>query len=158
MSNRFSDKFTARIKNWFVSTFLRLGLPIDDLALLTVVGRKSGRPRTTPVAVGRRGEQRWLTSPYGEVEWVRNLRVAGVGTLTRGRKVEHFRASPLGPREAAPLLKESVVVAPRFVQKHFAVAPDAPIEAFERIVPDHPVFLLGPIEADARTRRAATRR
>ena len=32
--------------------------------------------------------QRYLQSPYGQVEWVRNLRAAGTGTLRRGRRTE----------------------------------------------------------------------
>ncbi len=48
---------------------LQYGLP-------TVPGRKSGVPRTTPVALGERDGRRWLVSPYGEVDWVRNLRAA----------------------------------------------------------------------------------
>ena len=142
MTGRFRNNFSAKLGNTLVTTLLRLGVPMGNMILLTVSGRKSGQPRTTPVALGERDGRRFLLSPYGEVDWVRNLRAAGVGTLTRGRRVERVVARPLDPREAAPLLKASVAVAPGFIQRHFAVAPDAPLDAFERIAPDHPTFVL----------------
>ena len=45
--------------------------------LLTVRGRKSGLPRTTPVNLIEYQGRRWLVAPYGEVAWVRNVRAAG---------------------------------------------------------------------------------
>ena len=142
MTSRFRNNFSAKLGNFFVTAMLRLGVPMGNMILLTVPGRKSGQPRTTPVALGERDGRRFLISPYGEVDWVRNLRAAGGGTLTRGRRVERVTARPLDPREAAPFLKASVAVAPGFIQRYFAVAPDAPLDAFERIAPDHPAFLL----------------
>lgn len=144
MKNRFRHTFGARLSNRLVMFCLRLGLPLGNMALLTVPGRKSGLPRTTPVALGERDGQRWLLSPYGEVDWVRNLRAAGGGTLARGRWSLHFTSTPLSPTDAAPLLKYSVSTAPGFIQKYFAAAPDAPLAAFEQIAPAHPVFILNP--------------
>ena len=143
MTTRFSPTSAARLGNRAVTILLRLGVPLGNMILLTVPGRKSGQPRTTPVALGERDGQRFLLSPYGEVDWVRNLRAAGGGVLTRGRRTERVTATPLDPLTAAPLLKASVAGAPGFIQRHFAVAPDAPLDDFARIAPDHPTFLLG---------------
>jgi deazaflavin-dependent oxidoreductase (nitroreductase family) len=61
-------------------------LPLGPNALLTVRGRSSGEPRSTPVAIIHVDGRRWIWSPWGEVHWVRNLRAAGEATLTvRGR-------------------------------------------------------------------------
>ncbi len=139
---KFRATLTTRLGNAIVTALLRRGVRLGNMILLTVPGRKSGLPRTTPVALGERDGRRWLVSPYGEVDWVRNLRAAGGGTLTRGRYTLRFTATTLGPQEAAPIIKESVAGAPGFIRKYFAVDPAAPLPAFERIAAEHPVFEL----------------
>ncbi len=79
---------------------LRFGALLGPNALLSVRGRKSGELRTTPVALVEVGGRRWITSPFGEVNWVRNLRAAGEGTLTSGRRTERLRAVELDRGEA----------------------------------------------------------
>ena len=73
----------------FVSLFnplaqrlLRLGRVLGPNALITVRGRKTGEPRTTPVALVDIGGKRWVIGTFGDTNWVRNLRVAGEATLT----------------------------------------------------------------------------
>ncbi len=91
----------------FVSIFnpvarrlLRFGAFLGPNALLSVRGRKTGELRTTPVALVEVGGRRWVSSPFGEVQWVRNLRAAGEGTITIGRRKEHLRAVQLDRAEA----------------------------------------------------------
>lgn len=48
---------------------------------LTVAGRRSGRPRRVPVIPIEVEGRRHLVAPYGESEWVRNVRACGEGTL-----------------------------------------------------------------------------
>ena len=63
---------------------------VPRAVVLTVRGRKSGEPRSTPVTPIARGGAVWLVSPYGIVDWVRNVRVAGELTLSRdGRSAIH---------------------------------------------------------------------
>lgn len=69
---------------------LRLGGP-----RLTVVGRRSGRPISTPVPPFEYEATRYLVSGGGETDWVRNLRAAGQGELRKGRSRENFRAVEL---------------------------------------------------------------
>lgn len=65
---------------------LAAGVPLGPNGLLTVRGRKSGLPRTTPLAIIEASGRRWLWSPWGDVQWVRNLRAARTATITvRGR-------------------------------------------------------------------------
>lgn len=81
---------------WWVSFFNRLakpllaaGVPMLFNRLVTIRGRKTGIPRTTPLSVIEISGRRWVWSPWGEVEWVRNLRAAGTATVdVRGRKLE----------------------------------------------------------------------
>src|SRR5215469_9688222 len=64
-------------------------VPLGPNGLITIRGRKSGLPRTTPVAIIEVSGRRWVWAPWGEVQWVRNLRAAGRATVTvRGRNEE----------------------------------------------------------------------
>src|SRR5690349_14409659 len=75
--------------NPIVKRLLAAGVPLGPNGLITVRGRKSGLPRTTPVAIIEVSGRRWVWAPFGEVQWVRNLRAAGRATITvRGRKEE----------------------------------------------------------------------
>jgi deazaflavin-dependent oxidoreductase (nitroreductase family) len=66
---------------------LGAGLPLGFNGLITIRGRKSGIPRTTPVAIISAAGRRWIWAPWGESQWVRNLRAAGRATITvRGRE------------------------------------------------------------------------
>ena len=89
---------------------LTAGVPMGPNVLITVRGRKSGLPRTTPVTVIENSGRRGLISPFGEVNWVRNLRAAGHATITTGRRKEEVSAIELGPTEAVEFIRD--VLAP----------------------------------------------
>jgi len=130
----------VRISNAIVAALLRRGVKLGGMALLTVPGRKTGQPRTTPVTLLELDGERWLQSPFGEVNWVRNLRAAGRATLMRGRHAEPISVIELSPAEAAPVLKGALASFPSLVKSYFDVTPDSPLEAFEREAPRHPMF------------------
>src|SRR5262249_33494027 len=66
---------------------LGAGVPLGPNGLVTVPGRTSGLPRTTPIAIIEVSGRRWIWAPWGEVNWVRNLRASGHATITvRGRR------------------------------------------------------------------------
>ena len=93
-----------RIVPFFNPLAMRLlgrGLPLGPNALLTVRGRKSGVMRTTPVALVNIGGRRWVIGTFGNTNWVRNLREAGEGTISVGRKRQHLRARELSREETA---------------------------------------------------------
>ena len=95
---------TARIYNRVISRLLRIGIPIGPMALLTVPGRRSGLPRSTPVALAPYGAGWQLVAAYGPVDWVKNLKAARRGTITmRGRRIP-VTAQELPTAEAAPIL------------------------------------------------------
>jgi heme-degrading monooxygenase HmoA len=64
----------VRINNTIITSLLRLGLKVWSFSLLTVRGRKSGKPIVTPVAIFVQDQKRYLIATYGVVNWVRNLR------------------------------------------------------------------------------------
>jgi deazaflavin-dependent oxidoreductase (nitroreductase family) len=118
---------------------------VPRAAVLTVEGRTSGEPRSTPVTAIEQGGRRWLVAPYGVVSWVRNVRASGEVTLTRGRTSRRFAVREAVPDEAGPVLKRYVVVAP-IVLPYFAANRDDPVDAFIAEADRHPVFEL--IELD----------
>jgi deazaflavin-dependent oxidoreductase (nitroreductase family) len=122
---------------------LRWGLAPPQTYLLTVPGRRSGRPQTTPVTLVEVGQERWLVAPYGEVGWVRNARAAGWVTLTRGLRVEMMAIRELEPIEAAPVLKRYIARVP-ITRPFFDVTPGSDLGAFEAEAARHPVFQLVP--------------
>jgi deazaflavin-dependent oxidoreductase (nitroreductase family) len=125
-----------------VSAMVKHGFGPKDTYLLTVTGRKSRLPRTTPVNVLKRGTERWLVAPYGTVDWVRNARAAGQVTLRQGGRVETVGVTELGPEQAGPVLKE-YVESIRIVRPYFDTAPGAPAEDFATDAAQHPVFAIG---------------
>ena len=87
--------------NPLAQRLLGAGVPMGPNALLTVRGRKSGEPRRTPVAVVEIGGRRWVIGTFGDTNWVRNLRAAGEGTITVGKKSDTVRATELSREEVA---------------------------------------------------------
>ena len=78
---------------------LRAGVRLGPNVLVTVPGRKSGQPRSTPLAIVELDGRRWLWSPWGDTNWVRNLRAAGRATITVNRQTEAVAVRELDPAE-----------------------------------------------------------
>jgi len=130
----------VRMGNTVVTLLTRAGVPLRVITLLTVRGRKSGQPRTTPVAIIEQDGKRYLVAAYGVVDWVRNLRAAGVGTLTRGRRTEEITAIEVSPAEAAPILKRGLATGPAFLRQYFDTTPTSSLDEYAREAVRHPVF------------------
>jgi deazaflavin-dependent oxidoreductase (nitroreductase family) len=57
-----------------VKTLLALGVSPPGYALLETIGRKSGKPRRTPVGNGRVGNEFWIVAEHGwQAGYVRNI-------------------------------------------------------------------------------------
>ena len=87
---------------------LRTGPLLGPNALITVRGRKSGQPRTTPVALVEIDGRRWVIGTFGETNWVRNLRAAGDATLSVGRRREDVKANELAEDERISFFRDVV--------------------------------------------------
>jgi deazaflavin-dependent oxidoreductase (nitroreductase family) len=85
---------------------LAAGIPLGPNALITIRGRKSGLPRTTPLAVIEVAGRRWIWSPWGEVQWVRNLRAAGRATITVRGRTEEVTATELDPLQRVAFFRD----------------------------------------------------
>jgi deazaflavin-dependent oxidoreductase (nitroreductase family) len=133
---------SRRAANRLVRLLLKLGLMPGPTYLLTVPGRRTGRPLSTPVTLVEEGDSRWLVAPYGDVAWVHNARAAGQVTLSRGRRSETLSIRELPAAEAAPVLKRYITRVP-ITHPYFDAKPDSPLAAFIAEAPRHPVFRLG---------------
>ena len=135
-----------RIANRMVAFLIRTRIPVGSMALLTVTGRRSGLPRTTPVTLTPYRDGWSLGSPFGVVDWVKNLRAAGEAEILRRGQTIRVTAEELGPEEAAAVLKENLSdlgpVARRVLGGYFDVPLDAPLADWEREAPRHPTFIL----------------
>lgn len=100
--------FFVPLFNPIALRMLRGGVPLGPNALLTVRGRTSGVDRTTPVAVIAIAGRRWVIATFGEVNWARNLRAAGVATLTVNRRPEAVTARELPQAEAAAFFRDTL--------------------------------------------------
>lgn len=141
MTTPYRRSLFGRLVNRFVQAMIRVNVGPRGRHMLSVPGRKSGRRYSTPVTIVEANGQRWLVAPYGEVGWVRNARVAGRVMLTRGQKAETVGIVEVGPEESAPILKKYVALEP-VTRPYFTVRPDAPVDAFAKEAPRHPVFRL----------------
>ena len=146
----------ARINNAMISSLLRLGIKVWSFSLLTVRGRKSGKPIVTPVAIFVQDQKRYLVATYGIVNWVLNPRAAGgEATLTRRRHSKKIRAIELSKDTAALVFREALRSGPPgipavifrvyralLVLPYLNVTENSSLEEFEREAQGHPVFLL----------------
>jgi deazaflavin-dependent oxidoreductase (nitroreductase family) len=112
---------------------LAMRLNARGVATLTLAGRRTGEVRKVPVIPVEVGGSRYLVSPYGESDWVRNLRAAGKGELSRKGRREVFHAVEIPAGQRGPVISRYREVAGRAVDSFFTKLPDAR---------DHPVFQL----------------
>ncbi len=150
MSKTSQVPFYVRLGNALTLTLLRAGFKLRGpfllfgnypMYLLTVRGRKSGLPRTVSLAMIERNGKRYVGSPFGIVDWVRNLRAAGEAVLTRGRRSETVTARELPTAEAALVLQEDIKGGNPFA-RGYGVTADSSLEEFERAVVSHPLFVV----------------
>ncbi|WP_410563560.1 nitroreductase family deazaflavin-dependent oxidoreductase [Amycolatopsis sp. cmx-4-61] len=127
--------------NELVAKLTNLGVSVWGSRVLTVVGRKSGEPRSVPVNLLTVDGVRYLVAPRGETQWVRNLRAAGQGTLRVGRRVETFTFRELGHDEKPGILRAYLKRWKFEVGVFFdGVDAKASDEKLREIAPGYPIF------------------
>ena len=127
--------------NKLVAALTRMGVSVLGSRVLAVRGRKSGEWRTTPVNLLTVDGERYLVAPRGETQWVRNIRVAGEGTLRVGRRTEVFRPVELADPDKPAVLRAYLRRWKFEVGRFFDGVDDAASdEQLMVIAPRHPVF------------------
>jgi deazaflavin-dependent oxidoreductase (nitroreductase family) len=129
---------------------LKVGLPIsgkEGPVVLTVPGRTSGRPRSTPITPMIIDGIRYVVGGFPKADWVRNVRAAGEATLTHGRRDEQVRVVEISADEARPLLRQFPVLVPSGVSfmKRSGLVTDGTPEEFEALAGRCAVFRLDPV-------------
>jgi deazaflavin-dependent oxidoreductase (nitroreductase family) len=136
---------TKNVLNRLVALFTRLGISVAGSRVLEVRGRSSGEWRRTPVNLLSFEGHRYLVSPRGNSQWVRNLRASGAGRLLVGRRVQEFSATELGEEEKPAVLRAYLEKWKWEVGAFFGgVGPESSAEELRAIGPDHPVFRISP--------------
>jgi deazaflavin-dependent oxidoreductase (nitroreductase family) len=95
----------VRIFDPLVRRLLAMGVPMGPNTLLTVPGRKTGLPRSAGVAIVEAQGRTWVMGAYGNVQWVRNLRHAGEGTIRVNGKQVRVKAHLLDADEASAFFR-----------------------------------------------------
>lgn len=124
----------------------RLGVPLGPTQLLTLNGRSSGKPRTTPVTPLTVDGQRYVIGGFAKGDWVANARADGEGVLRHGRRVQNIRLVELPEAERGPIMRAFPAEVPRGVSFFLKTgAVDAPTpDAFEKGAPNVAVFRIEP--------------
>ena len=133
-------RFTRHVFNPAVALASRLGIGIAGSRRLTVRGRKSGKPYTTPVNPLELDGATYLVAPRGNTQWARNLRVVREGELHHGRRSTPFRGEEVPDSEKLPILKAYLGKWAWEVGAFFELPKDPSDDDIRRIAPDHPVF------------------
>jgi deazaflavin-dependent oxidoreductase (nitroreductase family) len=137
----YRSSYWRRALNALVRPTARLGLAGPRTHVLTVVGRKTGKPWSTPVSIVKDGGERWLVAPYGDRNWVKNARAAGWVELRRGRRTERLGVEEVSPEDAVPVLRRYYRDT-RVTRPFFDVSLDSSQQEWLAAAPSHPVFRL----------------
>ncbi|MBV9089734.1 MAG: nitroreductase family deazaflavin-dependent oxidoreductase [Mycobacteriaceae bacterium] len=128
----------------------RLGISFggESPMVLTVRGRKSGKPRCTPITPMQFDGKRYVVGCFPGADWVANARVAGEATLQRGRHTERVRMVEMSAEEARPLLRLFPVEVPTGVSfmKNAGLVTDGRPEEFEALAGSCAVFRFDPVQ------------
>ena len=98
--------------NKFMMAVQRLGIPTGPAMVLTVPGRKTGKPRSTPMTPFEHDGGLYVVAGYPGADWASNARAAGAGTLSRGRKSRPVRIVELDAAQSRPVLRAFAVKVP----------------------------------------------
>jgi hypothetical protein len=130
----------AKILNKGWAIIHSLGIFPNWLVTLEVVGRKSGKMTSFPLAMTVMNGERYLVSMLGEeTNWVRNIQAAGGKARLRHGISEQVLLQEVDVGQRAPILKAYLQLAPG-ARPHISISKDAPISEFEKIASKYPVF------------------
>ncbi|OBJ74748.1 deazaflavin-dependent nitroreductase [Mycobacterium gordonae] len=134
--------------NRLMKAVQKLGIPTGPAMVLTVPGRRSGQPRSTPMTPFDYRGGLYVVAGYPGADWAANARAAGAGTLARGRRRRQVRIVELTADDARPVLREfpaKVPVGVAFAKRSGLVRDGSPDE-FEALAGRLAVFRFDPVE------------
>lgn len=149
MAERIRPPWWLKPANKVFIQMSKLGLNFggESPVVLTVPGRKTGAPRSTPVTPMTVDGKRYVVGGFPGADWVKNARAASEVTLTRGRTKERVRMVELSAEEAKPLLRAFPTEVPTGVgfMKRSGLVKDGRPEEFEALAGRCAVFRFDPI-------------
>ncbi|MDT5022265.1 MAG: hypothetical protein QOG47_2279 [Mycobacterium sp.] len=125
----------------------KLGIPTGPAMVLTVPGRTSGKPRSTPMTPFQYDGGLYVVAGYPGADWAANARAAATGTLSRGRRSRAVKIVELTAAQARPILRvypTEVPVGVKFAKSSGMVVDGTPDE-FEALAGRIAVFRFDPI-------------
>lgn len=140
-------RFSIRPPEWLKDVNAQvMADPESPSALLTVVGRRSGTPRRTPVTLYERDGERFIVGGFPGADWVRNVRAAETAELSVAGTEERIRLVELDRAAAEPILRAWPDVTPDGVaiMRDAGVVPDVTPDALAAVAGVCPVFRVEP--------------
>jgi deazaflavin-dependent oxidoreductase (nitroreductase family) len=98
--------------NKFMMAVQKLGIPTGPAMVLTVPGRKTDKPRSTPMTPFEHDGRLYVVAGYPGADWASNARAAGAGMLSRGRKSRRVKIVELDTAQSRPVLRAFAVKVP----------------------------------------------
>jgi len=150
MAERIRPPLVLKPLNKVLMLMLRLGIPISRVekpVVLTVPGRKTGKPRSTPVTPMDVDGGRYVVNGYPGADWVDNVRAAGEVTLARARRTEQVRMVELSAEDARPVLRAFPALVPTGadLMKRVGLLTEGTPDEMEALAGRCPVFRIDPI-------------
>jgi hypothetical protein len=119
------------------------------LVMVEVTGCRSGRTISFPAVIADYDNGRYLVSMLGaDTNWVRNVRASGGHAMLRHGDSEPVMLEEVDIDHRAPILRCYLQRAPG-ARAHIPVDRRAPVEEFERIAAQYPVFRIMPAKETA---------
>jgi deazaflavin-dependent oxidoreductase (nitroreductase family) len=98
--------------NKFMMAVQKLGIPTGPAMVLTVPGRRTGKPRSTPMTPFEHDGGLYVVAGYPGADWASNARAAGAGTLSRGRRSRRVKIVQLDAAQSRSVLRAFAVKVP----------------------------------------------
>ncbi|MCG7633426.1 nitroreductase/quinone reductase family protein [Gordonia McavH-238-E] len=121
---------------------------MKELPVLVVAGRRTGKPRRTPLTVIDLNGERYLLEGFPGADWACNVRAAdGVAQLSDGDELRDVRLVELSAEQAVPVLRAWPELAgtdgPKMM-KNAGVVDDVTPDAFAAVAGRCAVFRIDP--------------
>ncbi len=107
--------------------------------VLTTIGRISGEPHRVPVSPLDLTGVGYLVSPYGEVDWVRNVRANSKANVRQGRKSRDVTLAEVPTARRGDLLFR-YWTDQKITRPYFDVSSDPTKADFDSDASAHPIF------------------
>jgi deazaflavin-dependent oxidoreductase (nitroreductase family) len=126
-----------------------LGLAPRDAVTLEVRGRRSGKPRRTPVLRTPYRDEDFLVALAGESEWVRNVRAAAGRAVIRRRGARPVLLAEVPVEERPEVISEYLrrgversgpKAAAKQARYYFGLNPDPSLDESRAVADRYPVF------------------